>query len=180
MSDNKNNTFDLSVIIPVRMTEARSDIVDRLGYCLSDTKSETPSIEYIVIDDGSSNSMTSRLKQRCKELGLTHIKTNAWPHEPFNLAKARNHAAQHANGSLLLFLDVDLITLPAFYSRIIAEAELLDMEHHVSRFLMCPVIYLTPEGYETFKSLPSHQRESFSINSMLSDNQQIVNRTFYL
>ena len=158
------------------MTTVRTDIIDRLDFCLSDSDTDDLSIEYIVVDDGSSSNLASKLRQKCEELELRYIKTNSSSDDPFNLAKARNFAAQQANGTLLIFLDIDLITLPGFYSQVINEAALLDMKHHVSKFLMCPVIYLTYKGYDTFKTIPEKQKGSFCINAMLNDDKDLVDK----
>ena len=176
MNPVEKSDVELSVIIPVRLTEARTDIVERLEYCLSDPNLNRNTIEFIVVDDGSSNDLSIELKNRYEELFLTFVKTNSEPNDHFNLAKARNYGAQYANGELLLFLDVDLITLPDFYTQIINEASLMDIKHHISRFLMCPVIYLTPGGHNEFNKLPSQQKKSYCINAMLYDNRELVEK----
>ena len=166
----------LSVIISVRLTENRPDILERFAFCMTCTKQPTQEIEFIIVDDGSSHQFTDKLIKKSNDLGFTFLKTNSKPDQQFNLAKARNFGACHANGSLLLFLDVDLIPFPSFYKCILNEAHLMNLHHSVDRFLMCPVIYLTPEGYDAYQNLPRELRKTFCINAMLSADSEIVDK----
>ncbi len=181
----------LSVIVPVRYTQARADILDRLAFCIDDNQRPN-NIEFLVVDDGSAGDKQKQLVQRCRELGLGYSETGANPNDPFNLSRIRNHGAQFARGQLVMFLDVDFMPYDGFYNDIITEAELLNMEKHINQFLMCPVIHLTEQGsLEHEKKKRSHRRQ-FAINAMLSADCTlmekyshgtsviIINRHYYL
>lgn len=77
----------ISVIVPIRVTSSRKDILERLEFCFDKKSIE---VEYLVVDDGSSLSDAITLEQRCLELGYRYISTNVSTDKMFNLARARN------------------------------------------------------------------------------------------
>ncbi|MDN3651807.1 glycosyltransferase [Thalassotalea ponticola] len=182
--------FQLSVIVPVRLIKERMDIVDRLGFCQTGYQENT--VEFIVVDDGSVVENAKLLKCKCLELGIRYETTGADSATPFNLARARNYGAKVATAELIMFMDADLIPYPGFYDDLLIEAELLNMRTTVDHLLMCPVIYLTEEGYRLYNSTEQRLRKSFCINQMIESNKQyvskyshgtsvvLVNRYFYL
>lgn len=165
----------LSVIVPLRVTRDRQEILNRLDLSLSDP-AKPASIEFLIVDDGSENQFVDQLKCRCEELGIRYLSTETEPSCQFNLARARNFGACHAQGNLLLFMDVDLKPYSGFYDSILAEIELIEMAVKVDRFLMCPVIYLTTAGYDAYQRLPDKLQKSFVINEMLSANWEYIEK----
>ena len=176
-----DGSVTLSVIVPIRLTAHHPEIVERLGFSLSDealslSPSLSSSLEFVVVDDGSDVESAARLRERCSELGLRYLATEASPRTPFNLARARNTGARFARGRLLLFLDVDLLPYDGFYRDILIEAEVLGMARRVDSFLMCPVLYLTERGVDELTHLPGRLRKAFFINAMLSCDGSYVER----
>ncbi|TKB46100.1 glycosyltransferase [Thalassotalea mangrovi] len=181
--------YELSVIVPVRLIESRLDILERIEFCCEARNSK---VEFLIVDDGSEQAYADSIQNKCFELGIRYLSTQADPESQFNLARARNFGALHAKGQLLLIMDVDLVPYPTFYDDILIEAEMLDMKNTVDHLLMCPVIYLTDSGYQQYKNTALAHRKSFCINQMLSSNKDnvekyshgtsvvVVNRYFYL
>jgi predicted glycosyltransferase involved in capsule biosynthesis len=178
-------SFNLSVIIPIRITVQREDILQRLAYCRQDylldeshnTRTvDNHNIEFIVVDDGTELRHVQDLQQRCNELGLRYLTTGVEPQQIFNLARARNHAARYAKGKLILFMDVDLKPYQGFYQDILNEAELINMNTHINQFLMCPVIYLTEQGTKYFSTQKISLRRQFAINAMLKKDDGIIEK----
>ncbi|NMP14979.1 glycosyltransferase [Thalassotalea sp. Y01] len=180
----------LSVIVPVRLIDERIDILDRLAFCK--TSYQGTNVEFIVVDDGSEDDKAQLLSSKCLLLGINYYATGADSESPFNLARARNYGAKVAKAELIMFMDADLIPYPGFYDDLLVEAELLDMRTTVDHLLMCPVIYLTEEGYRLYNKTEQRLRKSFCINQMIESNKQyvakyshgtsvvLVNRYFYL
>src|SRR5690349_757764 len=100
--------LEVSVVIPVY--NGASDL-DR---CLTELNAslDRPS-ECIVVDDGS----TDNSVQVARKYGATVLSTGG----RFGPAKARNIGAKAATGSILLFLDADVVVKPDSVSKIIAE-----------------------------------------------------------
>ncbi|QBY03537.1 glycosyltransferase [Thalassotalea sp. HSM 43] len=186
----KISKFQLSVIVPVRLIDDRMDILERLSFCKMSYQGTH--IEFIVIDDGSDDDKAELLRSMCLDLELNYYSTGAESSSAFNLARARNFGARVAKAELIMFMDVDLIPYPGFYDDLLIEAELLDMRNTVDHLLMCPVIYLTDEGYRLYNKTEQRMRKSFCINQMIESNKDyvskyshgtsvvLVNRYFYL
>jgi len=183
----------LSVIIPVKM-EVYNRNYKRNIQMMTDIArcSGVDNIEYIVVDDGSKDSLSEEMRSFCEGNGLRYLHTGAAAQDVFNIARTRNHGVRHARGEFVLFLDADLLPYEGFYQDIFDEIMLLDMRRHVKRFLMCPVIYLTPAGAEAMSRLSRRQIRQYGINALLSANQAdieryslgtsaiVVNRYYYL
>jgi predicted glycosyltransferase involved in capsule biosynthesis len=180
----------LTVIIPVKICEAREDIMERIEYYKNDTRFPH-NVNILIVDDGSPNKYYDRLVQ-IKDEKLQIIRTDAHQHQHFNLARARNYGAQHAKSEFIFFADVDLMPYPGFYSDILKEIVMANMDCYVDRFLMCPVIYLSQEFFNDFKNIPLDFRRQFVITAMLTGDTNliekyshgtsaiIVNRQYYL
>jgi len=162
------------VIVPIRVTEARRDLIDRIEHCLIDT--EIPdTVDVIIVDDGSKDEDYIELKRKeTDKLKVMH--TGAKYYNNFSPARARNFAAQRANGDLLMFLDADLIPYPGFFRDVLREANLLEIKENVHRFLMVPVIYLTEAGLELMKIKPANEWRATFINSMLMNDRNIIEK----
>lgn len=166
----------ISVIIPIRVTSSRKDILERLEFCFDKKSIE---VEYLVVDDGSSLSDAITLEQRCLELGYRYISTNVSTDKMFNLARARNVGAKQAKGKYLLFLDVDLITYPGFYSDIITEIELQDLAHNSDIFLMFPVVYLNDRGLHTYFKLRHDLKKHFASQVLIEGWHDLIEKYSY-
>nr|VFJ60583.1 MAG: hypothetical protein BECKDK2373B_GA0170837_109321 [Candidatus Kentron sp. DK] len=65
-----DGSVTLSVIVPIRLTAHHPEIVERLGFSLSDealslSPSLSSSLEFVVVDDGSDVESAARLRERC-------------------------------------------------------------------------------------------------------------------
>lgn len=164
----------LTVIIPVRVTEARLDILDRLDYYLNDP--HLPEcIDFLVVDDGSRDEYFLKLLEKATPRRKV-IRTGSQHYEDFNLARARNFAAQRATGQFIMFMDVDLAPYPGFFTSLLREIVLTGMTQHVHKFLMCPVIYLTEAGHEKFLCLPPEYRQQYFINAVLASDSENIEK----
>ena len=164
----------LTVIIPLRLTEQRMDLLDRINYYQLDT--ELPAeVDFIVVDDGSPDKLFQEIQKKASNK-TTVYKTGAKPFQDFSLARARNFAAQRAKGEFLMFLDADLVPYPGFFKDILREIHVSDLRNQVDQFLMLPVIYLTDLGFDRMQNMsPDHWRQYF-INSMLKSNNEEIEK----
>ncbi|WP_303596576.1 glycosyltransferase [Colwellia sp. 1_MG-2023] len=180
---------EISVIVPVRIQDSRSDIIERLAFCI---RPEAKNIEYIIVDDGSLPDDALMLKKRCKALGMIYVCTHASNASLFNLARARNLGAQSAKGTYVLFLDVDLIPYPGFYDDLKIEIELIALNNNTDLFIMCPVVYLNDAGYAEYQKHPKHLKKYFASELLIQGDVNrvekyshgtsciLVNRCYYL
>jgi len=181
--------MEISVIIPIRINESRSDILERLSYAI---RPESGGVEYIVVDDGSLPKDAAQLERCCARLGIRYVSTQARTDALFNLARARNFGAQVANGSYILFLDVDLLPYPGFYEDLKLEIELADLKNNIDLFIMCPVVYLNDEGYAAYLNELDRLKKHFSSELLAQGNIDLyekyshgtscvlLNRCYYL
>jgi len=168
------DSLTLTVIIPIRVTNARRDLIDRIEHCFIDT--EIPdTVDVIVVDDGSKDEDYMELKKKEKRK-LKVMCTGAKYYNNFSPARARNFAAQRATGELLIFLDADLIPYPGFFRDVLREANLLEIKENVHRFLMVPVIYLTEAGLELMEEKPANEWRATFINSMLMNDKNTIEK----
>lgn len=177
---NKLNTIaeipnpTLTVIIPLRLTEQRMDLLDRINYYQLDSELP-PEVDFIVIDDGSPDKLYQEIQKKASDR-TTVYRTGAKPFQDFSLARARNFAAQRAKGQFLMFLDADLVPYPGFFKDILREIHVSDLKNQVDQFLMLPVIYLTDLGFDKMQKMaPDHWRPYF-INSMLKNNSEEIEK----
>lgn len=98
---------EISVIVPVYNGGPQ------LGKCLDALlDSEFPAFEVLVVDDGSTDGSVAVARSRGLE--VLPLKVRSGP------AAARNHGARHARGSILLFVDADVVVRKDTLSRIAA------------------------------------------------------------
>lgn len=164
----------LTVIISLRLTRQRRDLLDRLDYYKFDT--ELPEqVDFIVVDDGSPDEYFKEILRKHSD-NMTVLRTGAKNYQDFSLARARNYGAQRAKGRFVMFMDADLIPYPGFFKDVLRELKLTEMTRHVDRFLMFPVIYLTDKGYEEMRQLSADCWKQYSINAMLSDDKTLIEK----
>lgn len=137
----------LSIIIPVRTT-TNYDVVERLRYKRMDS-SVTEDLECIVVDDGSDQQGAAALKAESERLGYKYLRVDS-ENKYFSLARARNFGVQHATGKYVLIEDVDISPYQGFYSDILDEIELWDLDKKQEDFFVIPVIYLTEKASTDF------------------------------
>lgn len=166
--------MSITIIVPIRITENRRDLVDRVENYIIDT--DLPKkLDVIIVDDGSKDDDYIQLKKKEKE-NFRVMRTGARYYENFSLARARNFAAQRASGDFIIFLDADLVPYPGFFRDLLREAKLLRMKENVHCFLMVPVIYLTDEGLQLMKSSDPDEWRAIFINSMLINDRAMIEK----
>lgn len=138
----------LTVIIPVRVSSDRIDILERLNYPLID--SEIPDeVNFLVVDDGSTMEFSDQLKTKCIELGYDYIHIDS-ELKPWCLPRARNIGAMYSRSEYIMFQDVDLLPYCGFYKDVINEIYVQGLDLHIDNFLMFGVIYLNEKLSEDY------------------------------
>ncbi|MBB3149757.1 putative glycosyltransferase involved in capsule biosynthesis [Phyllobacterium trifolii] len=164
----------ITLVIPIRLTQSRLDLLDRLYNYKYDT--DLPdNLDLVIVDDGSRPELFKKVEQLGSNQ-ITILRTSAKPHQDFNLARARNYGAQHAKGKFVFFLDADLVPYPGFFKSIQREIALSQMDKHVDRFLMCPVIYLTDMAFDLHEKMPPEFRRQFFISAMLANDTNLIEK----
>lgn len=156
----KDKEFLLNVIIPVRVTKNRTDILDRLEYPLID-QNLPKSVNFIVVDDGSTYEYSERLKEKCLEVGFDYIHIDS-ELKPWCLPRARNIGAMYSKSKYIMFQDVDLLPYNRFYEDVIGEIKTQELDRHIDNFLMIGVIYLNDQlstEYIKNSAVPSIKNE---------------------
>lgn len=163
----------LTVIIPVRVNEARSDLVDRVTFILSDP-SMPDTVSILVVDDGSRPHHFDRLMEAIKGKPVSVVSTGAKHYQTFSFSRVRNCGAQHATGEYILFWDADIRPYPGFFDDLYREVRYMIAQGHANDFLMVPCIYLTPKGYELFLQTSESERRFRFINAMLEHDTDLI------
>jgi glycosyltransferase involved in cell wall biosynthesis len=101
---------DLSVIVPFH------DKPEQLERCLAALRASTVPFELIAVDDASRGARAPELARAAADRVLT-LERNSGP------AVARNVGARHARGSLLVFIDADVVVEPDTLARMQRELE---------------------------------------------------------
>lgn len=170
-TENKNPT--LTVIIPLRVTEARSDLVERVSFIFSDT-SMPDTVSLLVVDDGSRQHHLERLEAAIKGKPIDVISTGAKHYQTFSFSRVRNFGAQHATGEYIMFWDADIMPYPGFFNDLYQELRYMIGGGYVNDFLMIPWIYLTEKGYEQFLQTPENERRFRFISAMLEQDTDLI------
>ena len=165
----------LSVVIPMRVTNAREDLIERMGFFKYDTRLPE-GIEFIVVDDGSPPKYLERIHEKAMALPVKVLSTGRKHYQQFSFAIARNYGAQRASGEFVLFLDADLVPYPGFFSDLLREAEFMNMKQQAQNFLMCPVLYLSDHGWSQFNNMNEDDRRPFFIGHYLRGDSPLIEK----
>lgn len=141
------NKVLLSVIIPVRSTK-NYDIIQRISWKLLDSEL-SDNIEFIIVDDGSDEESSIKIKTKCNELGFKYIFINSRD-QYFSLARARNEGVRRSLGKYIMIEDVDYVPYIGYYNDILYEIELFDFNNKCEDFFTIPCIWLTEEASISF------------------------------
>lgn len=164
----------LSVIVPVRFSDLRSDLIERIAFINSDSIIPN-SVEFLVIDDGSAPDKSVLIKEKTEELGIKYLRIES-SNFPFSVARARNFGAMHATSDYIMFLDVDLLAYDGFYRDVIGEIEVTGLKENVSDFLGIGVIYLTPAATKLYEQTPRLLRKQKFIHHLLENNSNYIQK----
>lgn len=165
----------LTIIIPIRITKSRSDLIERLEYFKEDIHIP-PNVNILVVDDGSRPEDYAKIKLLEDGVRVNVISTGRKHYQHFSLSIARNVGAQQADGEFILFYDADLAPYPNFFNDLLREIEINGMHEETTHFLMCPVIYLSDAGYEVYKTTSPELRRQFFISAMLRGDTDLIEK----
>ncbi|MDR0753390.1 MAG: glycosyltransferase [Holosporaceae bacterium] len=132
----------LSVIVPLRITKERDDIIEKLN--IFPGVLEFPKeVGVLIVDSGSSGEDSMRVRCVCRKrcFGYLRIETGC---EIFSLGIARNHGAMYAQSEYILFQDIDCFVMEDFYARLFQEIEMKKTSGIV--FFSPPVLFLNEEA----------------------------------
>lgn len=164
----------LSVVLPVRLSADRLDLLDRLSFFLMDSIIPE-SIEFVVVDDGSLHEHSILIQQKCKDLDIKYFRVNS-ELEHFSAGRARNFAAQNVTSKFIMFQDVDLMPYDGFYRDALNECYVQKLDKFADRFVMFGVIYLTKEASIEFVNTDQQFRKNQFINYLLEDNHAKIEK----
>ncbi|MDK3023791.1 glycosyltransferase [Cupriavidus taiwanensis] len=168
------NEKKLTVAIPVRWANERSDLLDRLTFARMDT--DLPDeVEILVIDEGSPQDLAHRLEAECQRHGYGYHRLGT-EHLPFSIGRARNAAAQCGLSDYIMFQDVDLMPYVGFYRDVLREAVINGLDESVDNFLMFGVIYLTESATHNFRQMAPGLRRQKYIQLLLQNDQSAIEK----
>jgi len=164
----------LTVAIPVRWSDERTDILERIAYPNLDGAIPAE-VGFLVVDDGSPTELARSLRETCERLDFDYLRLDTG-HLPFSIGRARNAAAQHGKSPYLMFQDADLMPYPGFYADVLRECAVAGLDASADNFLMIGVIYLTREATEKFLATePALRRQTF-IHHLLVDDKTAIEK----
>ncbi|HEX6099602.1 MAG TPA: glycosyltransferase family 2 protein [Thermoanaerobaculia bacterium] len=107
----RSNTTTPRVSVIVAAYEAHATI----GGCLDALRGQTYRDFEVVLVDSSPNDDTAHIAERFPEVRFEHSETRLYPHE------ARNRAASHTHGELLVSIDADVYPHPHWLAELVRE-----------------------------------------------------------
>lgn len=170
-----NQNVLLTVIIPIRATNSR-DISERIKYCLCDKKLDREKVEFMVVDDGSSQINHLKHKEICENLNIRYIYLDT---SSLNIcmSRARNIGAINSISKYIMFMDVDLYPYNGFYNDIFNEIKISNLDKYCDDFLMIGAIYLTKElGMNLFFETDENLRKNLFIHKLLENDENYIEK----
>jgi predicted glycosyltransferase involved in capsule biosynthesis len=164
----------LSIVLPVRVSDDRDDIIERLSYFKLDTQ-QSDEINFVVIDDGSSRDHSKYIEDFCISQRIAYYRIDSET-QRFSVGRVRNYAAQHLETKYIMFQDVDLMPYPGFYKDILIECKVQKLDKFADRFIMVGVIYLTESASEEFLETNPAERKSKFIGYLLAGDSEKVEK----
>lgn len=149
----------LSVIIPFRCESKETQyLIDRLdGLFITIANATALSIEFMLVDSGSSSLYQQEVKKICKKYGVTYVYHDS-EGQTFSIGACRDFGVQHAKGHAISFLDVDLRMSHDFWPRLLTLMKAWKISEYKKSFLAIPCLYLTQEGTEEFSHIKSDEK----------------------
>jgi len=160
----------LSIILPLRVTKEREEILNQLSYIYLDSKMPDV-IEFIVVDDGSIQKYAFEIELKCKELEISYIYLNT-QEKDFSLARARNNGAKNASSNLIMFQDIDMMPYDNYYNDLLNEINIQNILNNKKSFLMISSIYLTQEATNHYKAF----NKQFLIDKMIINDSKYIEK----
>ncbi|NYT79812.1 glycosyltransferase [Alcaligenaceae bacterium] len=164
----------LTVIIPLRATSSRPDVIERLNYQVENSE-RCNDVDFLVVDDGSAAPFDDQIKETCERNGMRLIRLET-SDKLFSFGRCRNVGVSQSTTPFVMFLDVDLVPYDDFYKDLINEIEVRELHNDVSDFIMVGVIYLTKQGTQQyFDTTPKLRKQKFT-HALLEDNHAIIEK----
>jgi len=164
----------ISVIVPIRISTSHN-VFDRLIYILGDISLDRTKIDFIIIDDGSSENYSNRILTLCKEYSYTYIYISS-SSLPFSIARCRNIGAMYAKTKYIMFMDIDLYPYDGFYNDLINEISIQKLSDNANEFIMIGVIYLTKKASKSFFLLDIKIQKNFIIQKLLENDIEYIEK----
>lgn len=161
---------DLTVILPIRVTENRIDTIAQISNIFLDDKLPKD-ILFLVVDDGSEERYSKEILFRCQELGIGYLYSDT-SSQPFSLSRARNRGAQKAQSQFIMFQDIDMLPYSGFYNDIVEEIQVQGIEQRINAFMMIGVIYLTKYGTQYY----SASSKQHLLDRLMVNNSEYIER----
>lgn len=174
MENDHVSKITLTVIVPVRWSEDRPDLIERISYLKHDEKTPTD-VEFIVIDDGSTQSSSLIIQNTCIRNSIRYHRIDS-ELDVFSVGRARNVGAQLASNRFIMFQDVDLLPYNGFYNDVLGEIEIQKLNIYYERFLMFGVIYLTQAATQEYLSTQKNIRKNAFIQHLLDDDKSRIEK----
>ena len=133
----------LSVIFPVRVSSNREYLLDNIERVLSLCETDSR-IEYILVDSGSIQNYSSKIKAICEKKKVRYIYQDTQS-QIFSAGLARDYGAQLAIGKCLLFVDVDIVFDRYFFDKILQEIDSRELATNITEYFCVPCFYLSEE-----------------------------------
>lgn len=132
----------LTVIIPIK-SSYHYDMIERIRYRSMDAQCPE-SVCFMVVDDGSPDEDSARIKAICDELGYEYVSTERKGRQ-FCASSARNIGAIKARTKYIVHEDVDLFPYSGYYRDLVDEIRIQRLDEDNSRFLTVPALYLSED-----------------------------------
>ncbi len=175
INENLNKKAILTVIIPIRATKSR-DISKRLKYSISDKQLNKEKVEFLVVDDGSSEQEHLNHKKICDELNIKYIYIQSQDSN-ICMSRARNIGAIHSISKYIMFMDVDLYPYNGFYNDVLNEIKISNLDNYANDFLMFGAIYLTKElGNNLFFNTDEDLRKNLLLHKLFEDDKDYIEK----
>lgn len=180
----------LSIIIPFRNDHTISHLIPRLSKTCSIVKNKKL-IEFIVVDSGSDNKSSQKIKEICDTNNIKYVFHPA-REKIFSIGAARDYGVKHASGKVVTFIDIDFRFSSDFWSKLLSFIEIYGVLNDKKMFFVVPILYLTQLGTIEFEANPSDALFYSMFLKWLRGNQEdiqnlspsssiiVVNRLHYL
>jgi predicted glycosyltransferase involved in capsule biosynthesis len=138
--------MSVAIVIPLRAAPGQARDIRRLARLLA---AATPALPAVVADDTADEAQRDRIARVVARFpGVRHVRCAETASEPFSIGKLRDRGAAAADGTTVMFHDVDFLAPTEVYRRL---ADLAPAEAARRGFFCVPVAFLTPFGALAFQ-----------------------------
>lgn len=170
----RDENHRLTVVVPVRFSRGREDMLERLDY-LAEDRRLPKDVGMMVVDDGSPQRLAKEIRNRCRDNGYSYVHIDS-EYRPFSIARARNAGAVRARSSYVMFQDVDLIPYDGFYEAVLREIQVQGLEQDTRKFLMFGVVYLTQKATSEFLVTERNMRKELFLQHMFDARGDLIEK----